>query len=145
MSGVDRSNATPMQTKMNLCGTRKVGDIEKDAGDIEKEAMAGAPDLARIKCVKRKYYMLHRDGSRWYLYSRNEVDKLASPIVVDEILHDAGPYAWEMRDLSKRGFELRQGARKRRVVHGAVSDLLSGTLSLRLTPHQTEKTLLSFS
>ena len=43
-----------------------------------------------------------------------------------------------MRDLSKRGFELWQGARKKRVVHGALTDLPSGTLSLSLTPHQTE-------
>ena len=116
VSFVDRSNATSMQTKMN-----------STAGDIEKEAMARAPDLARIKCVKRKYYMLHKDDNRWYLYSRKEVDELASPVVVDGIQHAAGAYAWVMRDLSKRGFELRQGARKKRVVHGAVSDLPSGT------------------
>ena len=48
-----------------------------------------------------------------------EVDELASPILVNGILYDTGPYAWEMRDLSKRGFELRQAARKKRVVHGA--------------------------
>ncbi len=62
----------------------------------------------------------------------------ASPILVNGILYDTGPYAWEMRDLSKRGFELRQGARKKRVVHGALTDLPSGTLSSCLTPHQTE-------
>jgi hypothetical protein len=67
-----------------------------------------------------------------------EVDELASPILVNGILHDTGPYAWEMRDLSKRGFELRQGARKKRVVHGALTDLPSGALSSCLTPHQTE-------
>ena len=70
VSFVDRSNATSMRTKMN-----------STAGDIEKEAMASAPDLARIKCVKRKYYMLHKDDNRWYLYSRKEVDELARPVV----------------------------------------------------------------
>ena len=127
VSFVDRSNATSMRTKMN-----------STAGDIEKEAMASAPDLARIKCVKRKYYMMHKDDNRWYQYSRKEVDELTSPVVVDGILHAAGPYAWEMRDLSKRGFELRQGARKKRVVHGSLTDPPSGALSTRLTPHQTE-------
>ena len=82
VSFVDRSNATSMQTKMN-----------STAGDIEKEAMARAPDLVRIKCVKRKYYMLHKDDNRWYLYSRKEVDELASPVIVDGILHAAGSYA----------------------------------------------------
>ena len=69
VSFVDRSNATSMQTKMNLGGT-------STAGDIEKEAMARAPDVVRIKCVKRKYYVMHKGDNRWYLYSRKEVDEL---------------------------------------------------------------------
>ena len=76
-----------MHTKMNLCSTRK-------ADNIEKEAMAGAPDLARIKCEKVKYYMMHQDDSRWYLYSRKEIDELADPVVVNGILYHGGSYAW---------------------------------------------------
>jgi hypothetical protein len=38
--------------------------------DAELKAMNAAPDLVRIKCEKRKYFMLHKDDNRWYLYSR---------------------------------------------------------------------------
>ena len=78
--------------------------------------MAASPDLARIKCVKRKYYMMHQNDKKWYQYSRQEVDELAGNVVVDEKLYEAGSYAWKMKDRVKRGFPLRQGARKKRVV-----------------------------
>ena len=68
----------------------------------------------RIKCVKRKYYMMHQNDKKWYQYSRQEVDELAGNVVVDEKLYEAGSYAWKMRDRVKRGFPLRQGARKKR-------------------------------
>ena len=48
--------------------------------------MAASPDLARIKCVKRKYYMMHQNDKIWYQYSRQEVDELAGNVVVDEKL-----------------------------------------------------------
>ena len=95
-------------------------------------------NLARIKCVKRKYYMMHQDNGRWYQYSRNEVNELAGPVVVNGKLFEAGPYAWKMSDRAKRGFPLRQGARKKRVGGSVLAQLPSGAPSFPSTPLQTE-------
>ena len=106
------------------------GRLRGSAGkstDAELEAMAASPDLARIKCVKRKYYMMHQNDKKWYQYSRQEVDELAGNVVVDEKLYEAGSYAWKMRDRVKRGFPLRQGARKKREVDGVLADHLRVT------------------
>ena len=139
-SHVEQDNIiAPEEETTNDIANPGIGGCDGNNTDAELEAMNAAPDLVRIKCVKRKYYMMHRDDSRWYQYSRKEVDELAGHVVVDGTANEAGPYAWKMKDCTQRGFELRHGARKKRVVHGVLASPPSGAPSIRLDPASDRK------
>jgi hypothetical protein len=65
----------------------KVTDAGKSTyidGDDLNEAQK-APNVIKIKCVKRKYWMLHRDDDQWHQYSREMVDKVAGTVSVNGI------------------------------------------------------------
>jgi hypothetical protein len=68
--------------------------------------------------------MMHGDDRRWYHYKKNET------------WQKAGHYAWKMKDCNRLGFELRHGARKKRVVYGVLVSPPSGALSIHPTPIQ---------
>ena len=88
----------PEEETTNDIANPGIGGCDGNNTDAELEAMNAAPDIVRIKCVKRKYYMLHTDDNRWYQYSRKEVDELAGNVVVNGNEYEAGPYAWKMKD-----------------------------------------------
>ena len=136
--GAASSGATAPGASFTSTAAAATDAATSNLTNSELEAMAAAPDLARIKCIKRKFYMLHTDDSRWYQYSRKEVNELAGNVVVNGKEYEAGPHAWDMKDSTQRGFQLRQGARKKRVVHGLLAQPPSGAPSLGLTPLQTD-------
>jgi hypothetical protein len=136
--GAASSGATAPGASFTSTAAAATDAATSNLTNSELEAMAAAPDLARIKCIKRKYYMLHTDDSRWYQYSRKEVNELAGNVVVNGKEYEAGPHAWDMKDSTQRGFQLRQGARKKRVVYGVLAEPPSGAPSIHPTPLQTE-------
>ncbi|MDB9777020.1 hypothetical protein OAB63_04595 [Alphaproteobacteria bacterium] len=138
-SHVEQDNIiAPEEETTNDIVNPGIGGCDGNNTDAELEAMNAAPDIVRIKCVKRKYYMLHTDDSRWYQYSRKEVNELAGNVVVNGKEYEAGPHAWNMKDSTQRGFELRQGARKKRVGGSVLAQPPSGAPSLPSTPLQTK-------
>ena len=121
-SHVEQDNIiAPEEETTNDNANLGIGGSDENNTDAELEAMNAAPDLVRIKCVKRKYYMMHGNDRRWYHYKKNEVDELAGHIFVDGTYQKAGQYAWKMKDCNRLGFELRHGARKKRVVYGVLA------------------------
>ena len=61
-SHVEQDNIiAPEEETTNDIANPGIGGCDGNNTDAELEAMNAAPDIVRIKCVKRKYYMMHRD------------------------------------------------------------------------------------